>query len=249
MSTSAPLLRHMPEPSTQNCTAWHLLDAKQQQGSLGTIGFTYSSFCFPLRLKASKLKHLPLASTSHYWRITLKCLSSLPLKLQTAALPCASDPNSSLWEVSQDPHCFDWQNVSLLEWLINEIGFCSRKSSSWYSRINSFPSSYHVHIGKALDWVLSMCWDNLFLWLSLRKRWLVLVSLISPAFVRFPPDYGEAWQERRVERNWTGVWMFIKKCLHMWSLQKYAPLHKEEERQVVSLFFGKALSRQNDQSA
>lgn len=201
MCTSTPLLGHVPEPSTQNWTAWYLLHAKQQQGSLGTMGFTYLSFWFPLGLKAFILKHLPLASTSHYWRITLKCLPSLPLKLQRAALPCTSDPNSSLWEVSQDPHCFDWQNVSLLEWLINEIGFCSRKSSSWYSRINSSPSSYHVHTGKALNWVLSMCWDNLFLWLSLRKRWLVMVSLISPAFVRFPPDYGEVWQGRRVERN------------------------------------------------
>lgn len=42
----------------------------------------------------------------------LKNYSEMPLQTTPQAaesrhLPCASDPNSSLWEVSQDPHCFD----------------------------------------------------------------------------------------------------------------------------------------------
>lgn len=66
-----------------------------------------------------------------------------------------------------------------------KLDFVAEKAVPDYSRINSSPSSYHVHTGKAHDWVLSMCWDNLFLWLSPTKRWFVLVSLISPAFCPF----------------------------------------------------------------
>lgn len=78
-----------------------------------------------------------------------------------------------------------------------KLDFVAEKIVPGYSGINSSPSSYHVHAGRALDWVLSMCWDNLFLWLSLTQRWMALVSLISPAFFHFPPDYGGAWQERK----------------------------------------------------
>lgn len=81
---------------------------KQQQDSLGIMGFTYLSFWSSLRWKAFILKHFPLGKHQSL----LKNYPEMPPQPTPQAeesryLPCASHPNSSLWEVSQDPHCFD----------------------------------------------------------------------------------------------------------------------------------------------
>lgn len=96
------------------------------------MGFTFFILLVPLKTESIQIKAPPFGKRQSL----LKHHPELPphptpQMAVSRHLPCASGPNSSFWEVSQDPHCFDWQNVFLLERLIDEIGFCSRKISSW----------------------------------------------------------------------------------------------------------------------
>lgn len=66
-----------------------------------------------------------------------------------------------------------------------KLDFVAENAVPDSSRINSFPSSFHVPTGKALDWVLSMCWDDLFLWLSLTKKMVGFGFADFPCFCSF----------------------------------------------------------------